>query len=594
MRFFRTFISLLSVGQRRQFGLLVFLMVFGTALEVVSTALVVPVLGAFAGTAGQGGSELGAGVSGRLADMLGLVGSHGTVSRGIAVLMTAFTVKSLFALWLAWRESEFAFGLQRDLSARLFAGYLSKPFLFHLNRNSAELVRNVTVEVNQFTFNATLPAVALLSEGMVAFALIALLFWMEPIGAGIALCVLGGGVAATQLLTRRRLMIWGTARQRSEGLRLQHLQQGLGAVKEVQLMGRQAQFIAKFEGENSVASDTAQRHLFVKAMPRLVLEWLCIVALAMTLLVLSLSGGNPASVVPTVGLFAAVAFRILPSVNRIVGSFQSLRFCRPVVELLEKELRGMDAPVTPPANHDAALSVTALQPPSIQIDSVGFSYGADVAPALVDVSLAIPPGSCIGIVGESGGGKSTLVDVLLGLLEPASGAVLVAGIDIRGNLHSWQSCIGYVPQSIFLTDDSLRRNVAFGLSDSEIDDELVLGALHAAKLGDFVLGLPKGLDTVVGERGARLSGGQRQRIGIARALYRSPSVLVLDEATSALDSATEAGVMDAIHQIAHGRTVIIVTHRFATLSRCDRVYSVEGGVLRPFASPVPSEKINGV
>jgi ABC-type multidrug transport system fused ATPase/permease subunit len=284
-------------------------------------------------------------------------------------------------------------------------------------------------------------------------------------------------------------------------------------------------------------------------------------------------------VLPTLGLFGAAAFRLTPSVNRVLGALQSLRFGLPVIDLLHAELQ-LHAPEPPVAHGPSTPFVDALS-----LSRVTYSYEGANEPVLVDVTLTIRRGELVGFIGPSGAGKSTLVDIVLGLLSPDSGVVRADGTDIQENLRSWQDRIGYVPQTIFLTDDTLRRNVAFGLRDDQIDDDAVARAIRAAQLQTFVAGLPHGVRTVVGERGVRLSGGQRQRIGIARALYHDPAVLVLDEATSSLDTGTEHGVMDAVAALHGDKTILIVAHRLSTVERCDRIYRLERGRLVEEGTP---------
>ena len=275
---------------------------------------------------------------------------------------------------------------------------------------------------------------------------------------------------------------------------------------------------------------------------------------------------------PILGLFSAAAFRLLPSVNRLIGAFQGLRYSVPVINLLFNEFRLFDS-LPSQKNIKHALHFQSV----VSLDHVDYQYDSAHTLALNNISLRIPVGASVGLVGPSGGGKSTLVDIILGLLPPTQGHVKVDGFDIQTNLRGWQDQIGYVPQSIYLTDDTLRRNVAFGLSDDMIDEVAVTKAIRLAQLDDFVKSLPDGVNTVVGERGVRLSGGQRQRIGIARALYHDPAVLVLDEATSALDTATEQGVMEAINALHGTKTLIIVAHRLSTVAQCDRLYRIEQG-----------------
>jgi ABC-type multidrug transport system fused ATPase/permease subunit len=267
-------------------------------------------------------------------------------------------------------------------------------------------------------------------------------------------------------------------------------------------------------------------------------------------------------------LFGAAAFRLLPTLSQVINSFMSINVNRPILNNLYTDLSLKICATTTDQKSRKLLN-------QIDVDGLSFSYARTTRDALNNVSISIRRGEAVGLIGSSGSGKSTLVDILLGLLEPTSGQVRIDGNDIHQNLRGWQDQIGYVPQSIFLTDDTLRRNVAFGLPKDKIDDDAVRSAIRAAQLEEFVASLPEGMETVVGERGVRLSGGQRQRIGIARALYNNPDVLVLDEATSSLDTETEHGVMQAVQALQGDKTVIIVAHRLSTVEYCDRLYRLE-------------------
>jgi len=284
-------------------------------------------------------------------------------------------------------------------------------------------------------------------------------------------------------------------------------------------------------------------------------------------------------------LFAAAAFRLIPSVNRILAAMQSLRFSRPVIDTLHEELKlGPLNPDGLPAK-GAGSTRRAFQS-EMRLSGISYSYQGAAGAALDDMSLVIRQGEFVGFIGPSGSGKSTLVDVILGLLTPDAGQVMVDGQNIQQDLRAWQDQIGYVPQTIFLTDDTLRRNVAFGLREIQIDELAVHRAIKDAQLEEFVAGLPDGLETIVGERGIRLSGGQRQRIGIARALYHDPAVLVLDEATSALDTETEKGVMQAVMALQHNKTILVVAHRLSTVAHCDRLYRLEHGSVADEGTPL--------
>jgi ABC-type multidrug transport system fused ATPase/permease subunit len=284
-------------------------------------------------------------------------------------------------------------------------------------------------------------------------------------------------------------------------------------------------------------------------------------------------------VVPTLALFSVAAFRLMPSVNRVLGAVQTLRYSLASINALYEEFKLADPG---PAVHN--IDGTAFQH-DICLIGINYTYPNSVAPVLNGLSITIQKGESVGFIGPSGSGKSTLVDVILGLLPPSTGQVAVDGQDIQQNLRHWQNQIGYVPQSIYLTDDTLRRNVAFGVPNEQIDDVAIQSAIQAAQLDGFVANLPDGLETLVGERGIRLSGGQRQRIGIARALYHDPAVLVLDEATSSLDTATESDVMQAITTLQGTKTIIMVAHRLSTVKQCDRLYQLGQGRVPVELSP---------
>jgi len=433
------------------------------------------------------------------------------------------------------------------------------------------LIRNVINEVGVFTFNAILPGMLLLTESLVLLGLGSLLLVIEPLGALTVASVLGAAAWGFHLFTRGRIARWGEARLHHEGLRMQHLQQGLGGAKDVKLLGRETEFLDQYRVHNVESARAGQLQLTLTQLPRLWLELLAVSGLA--ILVISALAQNRAleAVLPALGLFAAAAFRLMPSVNRALGAVQSLRYGLPVIDILHTEFK-----LTTPEVAGTHSSVTPFRA-VLELSQITFTYPGAAEPTLKDISLAIQRGESVGFIGTSGAGKSTLVDILLGLLTPDRGEVRMDGCDIQANLRNWQDQIGYVPQSIFLTDDTLRRNVAFGLPNEQIDDASVWRAIQAAQLEAFVTSQPDGLETLVGERGIRLSGGQRQRIGIARALYHDPAVLILDEATSSLDIATEQDVMQAVRALQGSKTVLIVAHRLSTVGHCDRLYRLEQG-----------------
>lgn len=561
-------LQVLSPSQRRAAVGLLCLMLIGTVLETLGIGLVIPVITVM--TRADLTADYPA-----LAPWLIRLGNPSHEQLVIASMMTLVgvaAVKALFLSFLAWWTARFSFGLQADLSQRLFVGYLRQPYAFHLQRNSAQLIRNSINQVDQIRA-VTQTGLLLVAEVMVLLGVSALLLAVEPVGTLWVVCTLGAAGWIFQNLTRDRLLKWGAARQLHEGLRIQHLQQGLGGSKEVMLLGREQDFISQYQIHNSANAKIGQYQATLQRLPPFFFELLAMTGLGVLVLVMVSRGQALEALLPTLGLFAAAAFRLLPSGARVLSSVQNVHFSLPVIDNIHTELRLVDANSAPQRGPNFRFERT------LSLDCVSFRYASAETSALEDVSLSIPRGSSVGFIGTTGAGKSTLVDVILGLLTPDSGAVRVDDIDIQTHLRGWQDQIGYVPQSIFLTDDTLRRNVAFGLSNEEIDENAVWSAIRSAQLEGFVDELPLGLETPVGERGVRISGGQRQRIGMARALYHKPSVLVLDEATSALDTATERDVMAAVRALQGEKTVIIVAHRMSTVNHCARLFRLDRGRL---------------
>lgn len=572
---FRKIWGLLDSRERRGALALLALTFIGMVLETLGIGLVLPAIALLTNDS----------YAARLPALQSLLSFFGNPSRTALVigamvgLASAFLVKNLFLAFLTWRQMHFAFDLQAHLSQRLFASYVQQPYTFHLQRNSAELLRNVTTDVSLFATHAIVPGMFLLTETLVLVGLFALLFTVEPFGAFTVVSVFAATAWAFHHFTRKRLTQWGHDRQRHEGLRVQHLQQGLHGAKEIKLLGRETEFLAQYAHHNTLSAHMSRLQLTLSYMPRLWLELLAVLGLVALVLAIVARGRPLEAILPTLAVFTAAAFRLLPSANRALASLQSLRYGLPVIDMLDNELRAIATPQ--PQRGAAPAAVTRV----IELERVRFTYPGAAQAALDNVSVVIRRGETVGFIGTSGAGKSTLVDVLLGLLAADSGAVRIDGADVQGNLRGWQDQIGYVPQTIYLTDDTLRRNIAFGIAEEHIDEHALWRSVRAAQLEDFVRTLPQGLDTVIGEHGVRLSGGQRQRIGIARALYHDPAVLVLDEATSSLDQATERGVLQAVRALHGSKTIVIVAHRLTTVEHCDRLYRIEHGRVMQEGAP---------
>ena len=560
--------QLLNHKQRVSAGILLALMFVGMILEMLGVGLVLPALALMTGT----------GVGKHTRVITNLLPNLGAASRpqfviyGMTLLVAVYAVKSAFLVFLAWWQMRFVYGAQAEISNRLFNTYLRQPYAFHLQRNSALLINNVISEVHLLCQAMLLPVLFVITEAMVLIGLLAVLLIVEPRGTLIVLAIISAVALSFHFGMHAAVLRWGAARQMHEGRRLIHLQQGLGGIKDVLVLGRESEFLRQFQVHNAVSAMASQKMETLNQMPRLGLELVAVLGLSVLVLINVRAGVSIDTILPTIGLFAAAAFRIMPSVNRIINSLHNLRYGRPVLASLHKEL---SLPTLSKHERAPALPFEV----GIRLVELSYTYAGATTQALNAIRLTIRRGTTVGFIGGSGAGKSTLVDVLLGLLPPDHGRVEVDESDIGNDLRGWQRNIGYVPQSIFLIDDSLRRNIAFGVPEDSVDDTAVWRAICAAQLEEYVKELPEGLNTFVGERGVRISGGQLQRIGIARALYNDPPVLVLDEATSSLDGLTERGVMQAVNNL-HGRkTIIIVAHRVSTLQDCDWIFRLERGCL---------------
>ena len=570
---------ILTPSERKGAMGLLFLTIVGTALETMGVGAIFPVMILM-----TKGDLVAHYPSIQPAfEYLGNPSQEQVIRVAMLCLVGIYLFKNLFAIWLAWRKSKFTSGVQVELSQRLFTAYMHQPYTFHLQRNSSRLTNNISQVL--VVVGAITSSFLIVSEGLVLLSVAILLLIVEPLGAIIVVTVFAAASWSFHYSTRARLTRWGAARLHHDRLKMQHLLQGFGGVKDVKLLGRESNFLAQYYLHSIQSARITKFQNVLQQVPRMWLEFLTVTGLALLVLSILGQGHGTDKIVPTLGLFAAAAFRLMPSVNRILAAIQSLRFVEPAVNLVYEEVKL--AAHQPVKSQEKSETLSPALHKDICLTNVRYEYPGTANPALDSLTIHINKGESVGFIGPSGSGKSTLVDVILGLLTPNAGQVAVDGQDIQKELRTWQNQIGYVPQSIYLTDDTLKQNVAFGLANEEIDDAAVQRAIKDAQLEEFVASLPDGLETVVGERGVKLSGGQRQRIGIARALYHNPAVLVLDEATSALDTATEEGVMKAVTALRGSKTILIVAHRLSTVENCDRLYRLEKG--KVVAEGTPAE-----
>lgn len=545
------------------------LAVLVAGVEALGAVLIFLLVGLLAGD----GSTPSLPLLGDLDQLLPGGDADGLLVVGVAVGVF-FVLRGLLLLVQHYVQYRVVENASAALSTRLFDGYLSMPATFHLERNSSELVRNAIESVQRVVQEGLIPGVQMLAKLAMVAALTVILLVISPVAALGAALVLGGLAALVVAVVQPRVKRWGRTVQGMTSANIQAVHQSLEGWRDIRLLGRQRTFVGRFDRDRRELARAIYLGRTAREVPRVVIETGVVAFIAGFVIVNAAADGAGSDALPVLGLFGYAAVRLMPELSHITASLNSLRFVGAAVDDLHADLARFAREASPPPPTPAE-PLTLHD--AIELRGVGFRYPGTSQDALTDVTLRVPAGSSLGVVGPTGGGKSTLVDVLLGLLEPSAGQVLVDGVDVREHLPAWHAAVGVVPQNVFVVDDTVRRNIALGVPDERIDDERVAEVVALAQLEDVIAGLPSGLDTVVGERGARISGGQRQRLAIARALYRRPAVLVLDEGTSALDNETEAALVAALTQLPGTPTLVTVAHRLSTVERCRSVVLLRDG-----------------
>jgi len=504
---------------------------------------------------------------------------------GLAII-GVFCLKLCFNYFSFRYIYTFSFNHQADLQKKLLHAYVSAPYTFHLQSNTALLIQIVTQETQGFCNGVLLPILLAISNGILILLLAALLSLTNLTAttaiAALILCVFG---LYSQF--RHRLVQWGREASEAGAEVIRIVNHSLGSIKETRVIGCEFYFEEQLAIQARRHAAAYSAYMNVSQLPRLILEGFLMLFLVGFVSLTLIVTGDAAQLIPTLSVFALTSIRLLPSASHFIGAFGSIKNSSHTLHTLYLNLREVEianAPVQkmqPPPQHSLSAFPSAIRTLSfehtIKLEHILYRYPKVEEPALKKISLEIPKGQSIALIGKSGAGKTTLVDLILGLLIPESGNIHVDGHSIYSDLRAWQNMVGYIPQSIFLTDDTIEHNIAFGVPNHAIDSVRLQNAVRAAQLEELIEQLPEGLRTPVGERGVRLSGGQRQRVGIARALYHEREILVLDEATAALDNETERLVTDAIRVLSGTKTIIIIAHRLTTVEHCDRVYMLEQG-----------------
>lgn len=487
------------------------------------------------------------------------------------VLILIYIIKNVTISWMYYIQYAFTFNTQKKLSGRMLKCYMRQPYIFHLQNNSADLIRNINSDVTMM-FQAIISILGLVAEFAVCGILgIYLLIQDKSIAIGIVL-VLGFFILLFAKRFKNYLTKIGEEDRRYKGEIVKWLNQSFGGMKETKILGREDFFCYKFDDNYNNWAEREKMFRLLQVVPRPVMETVCITALLGIIVLKLLHGTQSAYFISTISVFAVAAFRLLPSINRITSNYGVIMFNMPAFDAVYHDLKEIEELL---ANHnDNGTEEVSLPLNSrININNLTFGYPNKEDNVLENVNLVIEKNQSVALIGPSGAGKTTLADIILGILKPSQGQVLVDDVNIEEHQDAWRKNLGYIPQTIYLMDDTIKNNILYG--QEKTDEKRLRKVIEEAQLKEFIDSLEKGLDTVIGENGVCLSGGQRQRIGIARALYTNPDVLVLDEATSALDNETEEAVMDAINHLSGSKTLIIIAHRLSTTEKCDVIYEVK-------------------
>ena len=489
-----------------------------------------------------------------------------------------YIFKTIFLTFILDWQNKFVFNLQANISKDLYQRYLNQPYQFYLSTNTSDVTKNILIEV-QLLVKYFIALINLFNEGLLLSTIFFTLLIIEPVGViGIGTIFLIFGYSFFKI-TNARIHTYGQERKKYDASISRLILEGYGGSKEIKLLDRSSYFIDQFNFYSDQKKRIAANQSTFAQVPRLYIELLAVLSVVGLVAIMLFQEYPTEEIISKVGVFVVAVFRIIPSYSKISAALQNVKFNSVVLDIIYQKLRELKI-------EEISDEVKVEFKKEIKFDSVFFRYSNSEKNVLNNIDFTIKKGRTIGFIGASGSGKSTIIDLLNGLLKPNAGQIRIDNIPLEECLKSWQQKIGYVPQQNFLTDSSIASNIAFGIPEEEIDQIKLSNAIQKAELKKFIDSLPEGVQTKVGERGLQISGGQMQRIGIARALYNDPEVLIFDEATSALDEKTEINVLSAIRELKKSKTIIVITHRKNALKDCDKVYKLDGGVLEEFNTKI--------
>ncbi len=568
----RKFNTILSKKQKKIMAVLIIMMIIGALLETCSVSMIVPLVSLIVQPDVMTNNiyvvELCSVFHIESLQQLVVV-----VMLGLALL---FLFKNIFLLLQNYVQARFAGNNRFMFQERLFHYYLYRPYEFFLNTNPSTIQQYIVDDVNA-SFILLQRLLAMITEIFTSILLVVTVYIIEPKLSIFITILLIVTVFVIYYCVKPVMQKCAAVLSKYTILSRKWLNQSLLGIKEVKISGKQDFFCQQFSYCSKKTIDVEVKNSVLESLPRLLIETVSVCGVLIVFALMIMQGREITGMLPYLSAFAMTAIRLIPSANRISNYMNQISYREPLFDRMLHNLDELESSVGDYLKKDYNASDKLSINRDIRLEGITYNYEGSKQLVLDDVNMVIPVGSTVGIIGTSGAGKTTAVDILLGLLAPQSGKVTADGFNVMDNYSLWLSHIGYIPQTIYMLDDTIRANVAFGYKQSEVDDDYVWNVLKQARLDDFVKGLPKGLDTTIGDRGMRLSGGQRQRLGIARALYSNPDLLVFDEATSALDNQTEAEIMDSIEGLHGKKTMVIIAHRLGTIKNCDIVYKVQDG-----------------
>ena len=563
LKFYNSFKNIFSNKQKKQFFALFLLSILAMIFETLSIASIFPFLDyVFEGAENTKKLYL-------ISDFLH-PGQKNYLTYLIFIFVSIFLIKAVYLTYFTFKKNKFVYDVRTLQTNNLFNSYVNENYLFHIKTNSANLIRNLN-DANLLSVYAR-SIIDLFAEIVMFSGILIFLLIVSPKITIVLTMFFGMLGIIFYKLVQTKASIWGEKSKIYRGLKLKNQKESFGAIKDIKILGKENKFIDIFSFNNSQENEFTKKNSFVLSLPKIWFEWLAVVAMVVLIVYLTQSTADKSKIIPILGIFALAAYRLIPSISKISNYFQEMRFCLPAVEPFIKNRKYIEKSGQK-SKFDNKKKIIFTD--KIEIQNLTYKFPNTNENILYGLDLQIKKGECVGIYGRSGVGKTTLINLLLGLLTPSSGNIYVEKKNINDDLKNWQSIISYIPQNVFITDDKIINNIALGEDRHKIDLDKVKESLKISNLNDYVNSLPEGLDTNCGELGERFSGGQKQRLGIARAFYVDSDILIFDEFTNFLDTNNERKILEEVRSLKGKKTIVMISHKISTLSHCDKLYKLE-------------------